>query len=210
MRMTLLICTFMAMVSTTAWAQSSTSKDVDLATLATWMEGRFSSEEQSKADTSFIDVRLAMKRIWHDRTDGYWFIVEQSMAATLDKPYRQRVYHVRRVEENMIESRVYTWKNPSAVVGAWKDTTKLDGMTPDSLTLRRGCEVYLQMDTDVFFGSTHGTACASDLRGASYATSDVRIYPEGIISWDRGYSADGRQVWGATKGGYRFRKLEGW
>jgi hypothetical protein len=27
-----------------------------------------------------------------------------------------------------------------------------------------------------------------------------------MLSWDRGYNADGKQVWGAEKGGYRFVK----
>lgn len=213
MRMIITIFSVLALlgvVTVDTRAQKPMAKDFDLATLATWMEGRFSSEDQAKADTTYFDIRLAMKRIWHDRTDGYWFLVEQAVATSHDKPYRQRVYQVRRVEENMIESRVYTWRNPTAVIGAWKDTTKLEDMTLDSLSLRRGCEVYMQMDGDMFFGSTHGTACSSDLRGASYATSEVRIYPEGIVSWDRGYAVDGTQVWGATKGGYRFRKLEGW
>lgn len=187
-------------------AAQDKKKDEDLEVLARWIEGSFSSEAQAKADTTYFDVRLHMKRIWHDRADGYWFLVEQAIAASQDKPYRQRVYHIRRVEENMIESRVFTWKAPSAVIGAWKDTTKLDGLDTDDLSIRRGCEVYMQMDDIMFFGSTHGTACASDLKGASYATSEVKIFHDRIISWDRGYSADGVQVWGAEKGGYVFIK----
>lgn len=183
-----------------------TKKDEDLEVLARWMEGSFSSEAQSKADTTYFDVRLHMKRIWQDRTDGYWFLVEQALAAAQDKPYRQRVYHIHRVEENMIESIVFTWKNPNDVIGAWADTTKLDGLSPDDLAKRRGCEVYMQMDDIMFFGSTHGTACSSDLKGASYATSEVKIFHDRIISWDRGFSADGVQVWGAEKGGYVFIK----
>lgn len=181
-------------------------KDEDLEVLARWIDGSFTSEAQSKADTTYFDVRLHMKRMWLDRSDGYWFLVEQAIATSQDKPYRQRVYHIHRVEENMIEWRVFTWKNPSAVVGAWADTTKLDGLSPDDLAKRRGCEVYMQMDDIMFFGSTHGTACTSDIKGASYATSDLKIFRDRIISWDRGFSADGVQVWGAVKGGYVFIK----
>lgn len=180
--------------------------DADLEVLVTWMEGAFSSELQSKADTSYLDVRLHMKRIWRERTDGYWLLVEQSISSSQDKPYRQRVYHIHRVEENMIESRVFTWKDPAAVVGAWKDTTLLANLGQESIAIRRGCEVYMQMDNEMFFGSTHGTACSSDLRGAAYATSEVKILVNRIISWDRGFASDGNQVWGATKGGYVFMK----
>ncbi|MBK7032563.1 MAG: hypothetical protein IPH49_04720 [Ignavibacteria bacterium] len=79
-------------------------------------------------------------------------------------------------------------------------------MDTDDLSIRRGCEVYMQMDDIMFFGSTHGTACTSDLKGASYATSEVKIFRDRIISWDRGFSADGVQVWGPKKGGYVFVK----
>ncbi|MBC8124456.1 MAG: chromophore lyase CpcT/CpeT [Candidatus Kapabacteria bacterium] len=180
--------------------------DEDLEVLAKWMDGSFSSELQSKADTTYFDVRLHMKRIWNDRTDGYWFVVEQAMSTSMDKPYRQRVYQVHRVEENMIESRTFTWKNPIAVVGAWRDSTLLEGLGIDDLVARRGCELYMQMDGLMFFGSTHGTACSSEIRGASYATSEVKILYNRIISWDRGFSADGVQVWGAKLAGYVFMK----
>jgi len=60
----------------------------------------------------------------------------------------------------------------------------------------------------VFEGSTVGKGCASELRGASYATSEVRITPEQLLSWDRGFDAQGKQVWGATKGGYVFKKIK--
>ena len=180
--------------------------DEDLEVLAKWMDGSFSSELQSKADTTYFDVRLHMKRIWSHRTDGYWFVVEQAMSTSMDKPYRQRVYQVHRVEENMIESRTFAWKNPIAVVGAWKDSTLLDGLSVNDLVARRGCELYMQMDGLMFFGSTHGTACSSEIRGASYATSEVKILYNRIISWDRGFSADGVQVWGAKLAGYVFMK----
>ncbi len=197
---------------TSGLAQTSTSgkKDLDLEVLATWLEGSFSSQEQAAADTTYLDIRLRMKRIWYERTDGYWLVVEQAVATSQDAPYRQRVYNVRRVEENMIESRTFTWKDAARVKGAWKDTTLVDGLGPSDLVLRRGCEVYLQLDARHYFGSTHGTACASDLRGASYATSEVKIYRDKIISWDRGFSSDNQQVWGATKGGYVFIRQQGW
>jgi len=199
----IIFCCLLVLVSVPATSQQE-KPDQDLVVLAAWMEGAFSSEQQSKADTTYFDIRLWMKRIWKDQTDGFWILVEQAMSTSMDKPYRQRVYHVKRVEENMIESAVYTLKDPAAVIGAWNDSTKLVLLNTESIVKKRGCEVYMQMDGEEFFGGTHGTACSSELRGASYATSEVKIYDDRIMSWDRGFSADGAQVWGATKGGYIF------
>lgn len=186
--------------------QRSFERDVDYERLLPWMEGSFSSEEQSKADTSFLHVVLHMKRIWHDRTDGAWFYVEQSMAAAQDRPYRQRVYNVRRVEQGMIESAVYAFKKPDAVVGAWKDTTLIVDMSPGDLIKRRGCEVFLQADYASYTGRTMGMACASDIRGANYATSEVTIKHDRIVTWDRGYNMANEQVWGSTAGPYIFAR----
>lgn len=178
--------------------------DEDLDTLALWMTGSFSSERQAKFDTSYYHVELHMNRIWRTRTDGIWMIVEQAMATNPQAPYRQRVYRIRRVEENMIEIEIYTWKDPKPVIGAWRDSTLVADMSPSDLVQRRGCEVYLQRDEFKFFGSTHGTACTSDIRGASYATSEVNIAEKILTSWDRGFTTDGQQTWGAVKGPYYF------
>lgn len=54
-----------------------------------------------------------------------------------------------------------------------------------------------------------GKQCPSDRKGAAYATSEVTITPERLLSWDRGYNEKDEQVWGAEKGGYEFVKLKG-
>lgn len=178
--------------------------DEDLDSLVKWLSGSFSSQRQSAVDTAYFHVDLHMGRIWNDRTDGIWMIVEQAMAKSPQAPYRQRVYNIKRVEENMIELIVYAWKDPKRVIGGWKDASLVADLSPADLTLRRGCEVYLQRDEFKFLGGTHGTACSSDIRGASYATSEVQIADKIIASWDRGYAATGDQVWGAVKGPYYF------
>ncbi|MFM8770473.1 MAG: chromophore lyase CpcT/CpeT [Candidatus Kapaibacterium sp.] len=178
--------------------------DEDLDSLVKWLSGSFSSQRQSTVDTAYFHVDLHMNRIWNDRTDGIWMIVEQAMATSPQAPYRQRVYNIKRVEENMIELIVYAWKDSKRVIGAWKDVSLVADLSPSDLSLRRGCEVYLQRDEFKFLGGTHGTACSSDIRGASYATSEVQIADKIIASWDRGYTAKGDQVWGAVKGPYYF------
>ena len=49
--------------------------------------------------------------------------------------------------------------------------------------------------------------CPSDRKGAAYATSEVTITENELISWDRGYNDKDEQVWGAEKGGYHFLKI---
>ena len=122
-----------------------------------------------------------------------------------DKPYRQRVYRVSRGENGVIASAVYTLPDPQKQVGAWRDREPLKYLNPEDLELRAGCTVSLLYYRKGYFaGGTEGTGCASGLRGAAYATSEVIVGPERIESWDRGYDAEGVQVWGAEKGAYVF------
>ena len=56
-----------------------------------------------------------------------------------------------------------------------------------------------------FTGTTKDKECKSLLFGASYATSEVEIFQDKILSWDRGYDSDDIQVWGSVDGPYIFQ-----
>jgi len=169
------------------------------------MAGRYSSAAQAKADPDFRDVRLEMVRIWPERTDAYWLYVEQAMASSLDKPYRQRVYAVKVEPDGKVASHVYELPgDPLGFAGAWKDPKRLDLVNPDLLTPREGCTVFLEPDAAGWKGATRANECLSSLMGAAYATSEVTVTAEALTSWDRGFDQAGKQVWGSTKGPYRF------
>jgi CpeT protein len=185
---------------------TATASD-DYEILTQWMTGSFSSQQQAEADSDFFDIRLKMIRIWPERGDGYWLYVEQAVAAYENKPYRQRVYRVTAEDGGRFISRVFTLEKPLRFAGWWQTPEQFSVLTPDSLQLRDGCAITLQRIGETFTGSTTGTGCSSNLRGAAYATSEVRITAGQIYSWDRGFAADGKQVWGAEKGGYMFKKL---
>ncbi len=180
----------------------------DYDALVSRMTGSFSSAEQAKADERYYDVRLHMVPIWTASPDGTWLYVEQAIASAMDRPYRQRVYHIIEPSPGTFVSEVYTLPDPTEWVGMWKKPAKFDGLKPTDLEEREGCAITLHRDAaGDFVGSTEGTECASDLRGASYATSEVRITETGLDSWDRGWDAAGAQVWGASDGAYRFLRI---
>ena len=142
-------------------------------------------------------------------SEYYWLYVEQAMATNENKPYRQRVYRLSKVNDTTIESRVYTIKNGENYFGDWKLENPLANLTIDSLEERKGCSIFLnKINKSEFSGSTNKTDCESSLKGATYATSFVNIYTDMIISWDRGFDKGDNQVWGAINGGYIFDKIE--
>jgi hypothetical protein len=179
----------------------------DVEALVEYMVGSFSSIEQAEKDSNYFNIELEMVQLWKDRTDGPWLYIEQAVAESKDKPYRQRVYQLRKRSDGKIESLVYTIPDPLRFAGDYKKEFPLLRLTPDSLILKEGCEVVLyQADNGYFEGSTVDKNCSSDLRGASYATSEVMIDKDKMISWDRGFDENGKQVWGAADGGYIFKK----
>lgn len=198
-----LIVAFLAFTfSLTLTAQRTRS----LESLAATMEGSYTSIEQSKADTSYFEIELEMVRIWGKRKDGAWFYVEQATADSKDKPYRQRVYHVQEVNDSTFTSDILTIKSGEALFGAYKDPVKLDALRADSLGLLEGCTITLHRRGAVYVGSTRGRECPNKRGKASYATSEVSLLADRMVSWDRGYNDAGEQVWGAEKGGYIFIK----
>ena len=202
-----LLVVFLSSVSADeVFTENVSSADLD--TLVSWMTGRFSSREQSLQDSSFFDIRLIMTRIWQERSDGYWLYVEQAVAGAQDRPYRQRIYHVTHIGGDIFESAVYTMDNPDSFTGAWEDASRFMSLTESLIHPRTGCEILLRKRDESFVGSTLSRLCGSDLHGASFATSEVIIQADRLISWDRGFDEEGVHIWGAEAGGYIFLKTE--
>jgi len=102
---------------------------------------------------------------------------------------------------------IYTIPDEERFVRHWRHPDPLAELTPDSLIARPGCEILLRkVGSKVFSGSTVEDSCTNDWGGAAYATSEVMITENEIYSWDRGYDAEGKQVWGPERGGYVFKR----
>lgn len=207
-----LMCLVMASFGCVKEREHSTevSKMPDLAKLIAWMSGSFSSQTQASQDTSYYDIRLHIQPIWQTRPGGHWLYVEQAVATETDKPYRQKLYHVTQLDTAIFRSEIYELPRPESFVGAWQDPSSLDVLTFDSLTEQTGCAIIFKKSGDTaFVGSTVGRDCRSTLNGASYAIAGVVITAENVFTWDRGFDAEDKQVWGAERTGYMFRRLSG-
>ena len=203
----LILSTHLALLSCAEKAtEKRVSEDTELEGLFSLMQGSFNSEKQSLADSTYYNISLHMYPIWKER--GHWLYVEQAMNSMQDKPYRQRIYEIKRNEKGQLASYVYTLPQDSLWIGKWKTPEAFEKIKENDLTIRDGCEVLLKKTAEATFeGKTQNGTCESVLRGATYAMSAVKITSAGIESWDQGFDAENNQVWGATKGGYVFDKL---
>jgi CpeT/CpcT family (DUF1001) len=176
--------------------------------LERYLTGYFTSAAQAAADKDYFNIELRVVPVWLQRSDGPWLYVEQADARTPDKPYRQRVYRLEARGAQYI-SHIYTLKgDPLRHAGEWKKPTPLAAAAPADLELRDGCAVVMTRTAQATYkGATLERACPSDLRGAKYASSIVEVSNSLLDSWDQGFDANGKQVWGALKGPYKFVKL---
>ena len=204
MRVIISTILFLSLLSTNTLKSQEISSD--LQQLADWMTGEFDSSEQADKDSSYYNISLKMTRIWPEKTNGIYLYVEQALASTPKEPYRQRVYFVTQIDDLNYTSDVYTFKNAEKFIGAWKTPESFADVTVFDLKYKEGCTVFMDYDGFQYSGRTKTGSCKSDLRGASYATSEVIILPSKLSSWDRGYDENDEQVWGAEKGPYVFKK----
>lgn len=185
---------------------SKVTKNKELAELVAIMQGTYTSEKQSIADKEYFNISLRMIPIWKER--GNYLYVEQAMFEKQDRPYRVRIYKVSQRKDEII-SEIYTLKNEKEWIGKWKTPEAFDNLAETDIELKPGCEVILKKQSKgTFMGQTGEKTCPSELKGAAYASSKVTVTPTQILSWDQGFDKDGKQVWGAVKGGYVFDKIK--
>jgi hypothetical protein len=195
---------FLLLISASLYPKKN--KKAKLSDLVSFMEGQYSSEKQSIADTNYMHITLDMMQIWEDRKDGAWLYVEQTAAWTPGKPYRQRVYHLEKITDSTFTSTILSMPEPKRFVGTRMNDSLINTLTPDSLSVLPGCALNLTYRNGGFIGATNIGECLNSWGDAQYATSEVAIYADSLYSWDRGYDSTHTQVWGAEQAGYQFLK----
>ncbi|WP_282032141.1 chromophore lyase CpcT/CpeT [Winogradskyella eximia] len=187
--------------------KSEVKEDSELKELFALMQGSFNSEIQAEVDSTYYNISLHMYPIWENK--GHFLYVEQALTSTPKKPYRQRIYEVKRDSDSTFSSAIYKLDVDSLWIGKWKNPKAFDSISLNNIALKEGCEVILKrIAPNQFIGKTGDDTCISTMRGASYARSEVEILEDKIISWDRGFDANGEYVWGAEKAGYIFNKID--
>lgn len=177
--------------------------------------GSFSTIDQARRDSRYGVAEAEIVRIWPERRDGVWMYQEQTLlgetAATVDpamkaKPYFARVIHSVEDKPGVVTRTVHRLKAPDKALGAWKTVAPLRRLTPDDL-LSSECTITVERVAEKMWRST-SAKCPNAYKGAAFALS-LGIAVDGqYANWDRGFSADGAQVWGPSSGGYIFKRVK--
>ncbi|HEY9615703.1 MAG TPA: chromophore lyase CpcT/CpeT, partial [Microcoleaceae cyanobacterium] len=133
---------------------------------------------------------------------------EQALVKKLTQPYRQRFLQlVPAPDRQHIESRSFKPEQPSQWIGLCNKPLgdrqlKLKDLgTPV-------CSVFLQRSDKDYIGNTPAQGCPTNARGAVRITNRIVLHADGMDTWDRGFDAAGKQVWGAEGDSYQYRKLK--
>jgi CpeT protein len=181
----------------------------DLMTLARWMAGDFSNQQQSfEQPQLYAHIHIFFRPLPFDFFSGIGFYSEQVYDYDLWSPYRQGVHRlVDQGEQIYIEN--YGLKDPIVYAGAARELDILKTITPDCIERRYNCSMIFKREGELFRGSVEpGNKCLIERNGCqTYLVSEVELTEQTWISLDKGMNIDTHeQVWGSTAGPLRFKK----
>ncbi len=182
----------------------------ELNALAAWMAGEYETSNTPNGERG-VTSRLLMIPFGGEGGEQYWLYIEQAASNNLSVPYRQRVYQLRKIGQNLFEAVVYALIHAEAFAIGERVKSRnhiLKKLGAGELVERPGCSIIMRkMSGESFAGGTLGEGCPTEIGEALYATSQIVVSEKEIISWDKGFDRSGKQVWGATMGGVVFKKI---
>jgi catechol 2,3-dioxygenase-like lactoylglutathione lyase family enzyme len=200
-----------------ARAQSPT--DAEIEKLARWMTGVFDTFAQvardEAANAPYKHVKAILKitplNIAGMNDQGARTLyIEQALAEAEDKPYRQGIYYLHRVNGVIINRNFKLIDNATEFIGAHRNPAVLNKITKERLTPVNGCDITLTKINEERFSAIVGLhrTCKSTLRGATHMISQGEITPHYQVTLDQGFDDTGAHKWGPPPGtmGHLFMK----
>ncbi|MGK4476530.1 chromophore lyase CpcT/CpeT [Aeromonas molluscorum] len=180
-----------------------------LAPLLDWFSGDFANAEQARDDDRFASASLRLMEIWPGRPGVRWIYAEQSLAERAPRPFRQRIYRFSEASGGRILMSELTMPRATDFAGAWRQPELLDSLTPQQLSLRQGCEIWLhRQPSGEYQGHSDIGRCTTDFGGASTLVQYLWIGPDRVRLLDRAYDEGGKLRWGSPGEGYLYlRKM---
>ena len=189
-----------------------------LVALAEYMAGEFDNREQATAEPAwYVHLRLWQRPVPLFTEDSITLFAEQANILNLDRPYRPRLMRLqeRQDADAPIQVQYYIPKDIAAVRGAGANPDILKTSTPERFELLPGC-LLLVKTQQIGANSYHFTAapppgekCCFNYDGNTIQVSlGFEATGEEFLSYDKGIDPiEGRALWGAILGAYRFRKM---
>lgn len=172
-----------------------------------YLEGQLSTSQRAAQNPKIADVTMTTCRVQLEpagTADRIYLYQEQAITSRMDKPYRQRILEISASPlSQTVRSRSFKLVNQTQ----WINFCDRPNQAMHHSDLAEAvCSVFLKARNAEFIGVTEATGCPAKVRGAVLIRNHIRLYPGGMETWDRGYDAQGKQVWGADDEPYQFRR----
>lgn len=183
----------------------------NLLTLAHWMAGDFSNQQQAAANPrEFAHIHVFFRPLPFDFFSDIGFYSEQVYDYDLWTPYRQGIHRlVDQGDHIYIEN--YSLVDSFTYAGAARELSILNTISPDVIQRRQHCSMVFRREGDKFIGEVEpGHLCRINKNSCeTYLVSDVEITESTWASLDKGLDINTHeQVWGSEHGSLRFEKRE--
>jgi uncharacterized lipoprotein YbaY len=188
----------------TAPAQANPDLTAQTAQVVQHLEGILSTAQRAAANPKVANVTMTTCRVQvaNPPAGSIYLYQEQAIVPSLDKPYRQRILEISpRPASQTIRSRSYKLADQAKWVNFCDRPSRQ--IQPQDFPIGV-CAVFLKPTPEGFSGTTEATGCPANVRGAVMIRNRIRLHPNGMDTWDRGYNAQGKQVWGAGDAPYQF------
>jgi hypothetical protein len=190
--------------------QTSSTLEQQAEEVASLLEGKMDTSAQAIANPKAPNVQMTTCRIGlltHADPQSIFLYQEQAMSTSLDKPYRQRFLQISPSSlSQSVRSRSFKPADPTRWVGLCNVTPSLERNVNLSDLGIPVCNVFLKRVDTGYMGNTPIDGCPANVRGAVRITNHIELTPTRMNTWDRGFDAQGKQVWGAKTESYQFRR----
>ena len=188
---------------TTPPDSTTTAPSASMEPLLSWFTGEFSSREQASYDNRFTSAELRLVEIWPGYKGFRWVYAEQFLTERAVRPFRQRIYRFSLVPDGRILMAELTMPRAIDFAGAWRQPELLDSLTPQQLSLRQGCEIWLtRQPSGEYAGHSKVGSCSTNFGGASTLVQYLWIGPHSVRLLDRASDTEAHQRWGSPGEGY--------
>ncbi|KAM3093014.1 chromophore lyase CpcT/CpeT [Phormidesmis sp. 146-35] len=173
--------------------------------------GVMDTSAQAIANPKLPDVRMTTCKIFlqgSPQIDGVYLYQEQALSSDLTKPYRQRILQISpTIYSHSVRSLSFRPVKPEALVGLCNqpEASRIVPLSDRGVPV---CAVFLKQSGDNYVGRTPIDGCSANVGGAVRITNQITLHKTGMDTWDRGYDAQGKQVWGAKAQSYQFRRKD--
>lgn len=181
--------------------------------VASFLEGMMDTSAQAASNPKAPSVRMTTCEITvtgsssSETSQSIFLYQEQALTKDLTKPYRQRFLQLSpSVLSQSVRSQSFKPTNPQQWSGFCNKPAS-DRVVQLADLGSPVCNVYLRRSNLGYVGNTPTDGCPANVRGAVRITNHIVLTAAGMDTWDRGFDAIGKQVWGAKAESYQYRRI---